>query len=142
MIPTMTYHIPFTRFSLPDGRRSEDIMTTRDVAVAEAYDRIHKEGFYMAVEMLSTGEIAAYISDGTEADMGDIACIVHSNGPGLPEAIGAMMKAFTPEGAAEWRRGQEELDSIDAEMAAEEAHAKDADEVLRNRADQIPWEVV
>lgn len=123
MIPTMTYHIPFTRFNLPDGRRSEDSMVTRDAEVAAAYDRIHKEGFYCSIELLTTGEIAAYISDGTPEDMGDIACIVHDNGPGLPEAIGAMMKAFTPEGVEEWREAM-------TRMVDEEVEASDGDDLV------------
>lgn len=114
----MTYYIPFARFSLPNGRRSEDSMRTADPDVVAAYERIRAAGFYCSVEILSTREIAAYISDGTSADMGDIDCLVHPNGPGLPEAIGAMMKGFTAEGAAEWRKAMDT--AVSEEVAAEE----------------------
>ncbi len=104
----MTYEIPFIRFSLPNGRQTPDTMMTEDAEVADAYRRIEAAGCRMTVEILQTGGIAACI----EGPDGDLDCTVHPNGPGLPEAIGAMMKRFDPEAA---RRLREEQAIIEAE---------------------------
>lgn len=95
---TPPYEIPFTRFDLPDGRRSKDTMFTDDPDVWAAYLRISHNGCRMTVEILSTGMISAAI----EHPEGDYDILVHPNGPGLPEATGEMMKRFTQEGFEQW----------------------------------------
>lgn len=95
----MIYAIPFTRFTLPDGRQSEDSMNTEDPEVAAAYERIRAAGYRMTVELLRSGNVSASI----ECPEGDYDCTVHTNGPGLSEAIGIMMKRFDATEAAWWR---------------------------------------
>lgn len=99
---TTIYHIPFTRFSLPDGRQTEDSMATTDPELPAAYDSIRAAGFRMTVEILG-GIGAGMISAAIECPDGDYDQIIHPNGPGLPDAIGVMMKQFDSKEAALWR---------------------------------------
>lgn len=86
-----TAEIPFTQYVLPDGRRRQ---TSIEVAadVAEKAGSIISRGLRFECEVLSTGHVSLTIFDPEEED--DVAIEVLPNGPGIREAVEAMVRDF------------------------------------------------
>jgi hypothetical protein len=86
----MSREIPFTQYVAPTGRAKP---TSIEVAndVADKADVIIARGLTFEVEILSNGQVSATITDPERCDM-DI--VVVPNGPGVREAIEAMIRRF------------------------------------------------
>jgi hypothetical protein len=88
------YHIPFTQYLLPDGRK-------RDVTIVrpkEIYDKamdIVKAGHRFEAEVLTTGMVSLTIFNLQKQE--DVAIKVVSNGPEVQEAIDRMITRFHEE---------------------------------------------
>lgn len=85
--------IPFTQYVLPDGRQKP---VSIEVAcdVAEKAASIIASGLRFECEILRTGHVSLTIHDPDEGD--DVAIKVLPNGPGITEAVEAMVRGFKP----------------------------------------------
>lgn len=82
--------IPFTQFILPNGKRRSTSIEVSDDAAAKALQLIER-GLVFECEILSTGSVSVTITDPEEGDL-DIRIV--ANGPGVREAIEAMVLGF------------------------------------------------
>lgn len=84
--------IEFTQYLMPDGR-AQSVRIDRPEAISSKADRIIEAGYRFECEMLSDYRTISLTI--TDPDMGDVAIKVVPNGPGVPEAIDAMIESFT-----------------------------------------------
>lgn len=82
--------IVFTQYVAPNGRRKFVSLPVRD-DVADKADAIRAGGLVFECEILSDGQISATI---THPEKGDLDIVVVPNGPGVREAIEAMVLRF------------------------------------------------
>jgi hypothetical protein len=93
-------HIPFIRYSLPDGRRSRVEMACSPEAAQRAQEII-AQGFVFEVEVLSSGNVSTTITD---PQRGDFDITIGANGPDVTRNVEAMVKRFDDRQAAMWKR--------------------------------------
>lgn len=82
--------IPFTQYSLPDGRQST-VLYKPDPSVGRLAGAILKRGgFRFECEILTTGEVSLTCHDTKRQE--DIAIQVCANGPGIHDAVDRMIR--------------------------------------------------
>ncbi len=82
--------IPFTEYVLPHGRRQDVTIDVADDLAAKA-QAIIARGFVFEAEILTNSWVSLTITDPEE---GDMAHQMVPNGPGMREAVEAMIRAF------------------------------------------------
>ncbi len=91
--------VPFTRFTLPNGRQSPDSCFVGDAEFAQ-WLKIKEAGFRMTVELLSNGHVSMCIEDPA---LGDFDCVVCPNGPQVPVKLSEMLMRFDRAAVPAWR---------------------------------------
>lgn len=91
--------IPFTRFHLPDGRRSETEIEVTDAEFVQ-FEKVRAAGFRMTVELLQNGMVSQCVED---PELGDFDCVVTANGPQVTVELSKMLLRFDPKVAAKWK---------------------------------------
>jgi len=87
------YEIPFTRYTLPNGKTSNYMFQTTRSDVYDKAKSILSTGTYkFEIEILTTGEVSATIHN-KETEV-DVAIAVELNVPELAEAIEQMIINF------------------------------------------------
>jgi hypothetical protein len=81
--------IEFTRYSLPNGRRSTETIE-RPAPIAELASAIVAAGYRFECEMLGDGTVSLTIAD----DNADHAIELCPNGPGIPAAVERLITGF------------------------------------------------
>jgi len=74
--------VEFTQYLRPDGRKQTITMDVPD-DLKEKIDFIIKNNHEFTCEVLTTGEVALYVSNNEE----DIECLIVNNGPGMKEKV-------------------------------------------------------
>ena len=95
---TNSYQIPFTRFHPPYGRR-EQVGMEADSNTYALWEKVRDAGLHMTVEVLSTGKVSICIE---HPKLGDYACKVVNNGPGVVVSARNMLERFNPDELARW----------------------------------------
>ena len=103
--------IPFTQFLRPNGRRKPVTLDVSDEAAARFYEA-EKLGCRMTVEELTTGEASLCV----EHEDGDVDCVVVPNGPGVREAVEAMLLRFSLESFNAWHKEMTEPDPSERDL--------------------------
>lgn len=99
--------IIMTQYLLPDGRKRHTYMPAPDAVFAKAQS-IMDAGMRFEAEVLNTGDVSTTI---THPDYGDLDITIHANGPGLHEAIHAMIERFDL--SKSWDEEGEDVDQED-----------------------------
>lgn len=98
--PETVWKIPFTQFLLPNGCQRPMDHTTPYKDVGEKAQKILDAGFHFTCEILTTGDVAFYITgkvqdaEDEEPEEGDAAIALAFNGPQVPEKVAAMIREF------------------------------------------------
>lgn len=83
-----TYHIPFTQYMLPDGRKSKQNFATEDRDVWRNACILLNAGFCFEAEILRTGDVSFTV---TNVEDGDYEIAVCPNDASVVDAIGQML---------------------------------------------------
>ncbi len=86
----MSYSIPFTMYSLPDGKRSPDTFVTESENVFNKAIQIIEAGFVFEAEVLRTNQLHVTITD----DNNDWSVEIISNPAQTVEIINNMIISF------------------------------------------------
>lgn len=92
--PVKVYHIPFTQFMRPDGRKVPQNFATEDRDLYMTANRLRDKGMWFEAEVLTTGHASFTVMQDDE-DNPQVDIEVVMNGPGVPDAVKRLFDRVT-----------------------------------------------
>ena len=90
------YHIPFTQYLLPDGRKKQIYFATTDQELIDKAQLLLSHGLLFEAEVLRNGMVSLTIFD-TESDIGDVAIELCNNGNQVLDAVKMLIMEYNHE---------------------------------------------